>query len=219
MTVIRCLTLALGGLLAWPAAADIYAYRDARGVVHITNVPNDPRFARVMATPRYVPPKPRPMPLPVAVPVAASAAASPLLRGRGAFEANRLRYGDAIAGTARVHGLDPALLHAVIHAESAFDPLAVSPAGAMGLMQLMPATAARFGVVNAFDPRANLDGGARYLRVLLDQFGQLPLALAAYNAGENTVIRSGYAIPAIAETQTYVSRVLDFYARYRRQGP
>jgi soluble lytic murein transglycosylase-like protein len=101
------------------------------------------------------------------------------------------------------------LLEAVIAVESDYNPRAVSPKGAQGLMQLMPATAERFGVVDPFDPRQNVRAGARYLRQLLELFGgELRLALAAYNAGEQAVIRSGHRIPPYAETQRYVPRVL-----------
>jgi soluble lytic murein transglycosylase-like protein len=101
------------------------------------------------------------------------------------------------------------LLHAVISVESGYDAHAVSPKGAQGLMQLMPATARRFGVVDPFDPRDNVRGGARYLKWLLDLFdGDVSLAIAGYNAGEQAVIKAGYRIPPYAETQRYVPRVL-----------
>lgn len=108
------------------------------------------------------------------------------------------------------------LLHAVIAVESAYDPRAVSPKGAQGLMQLMPDTARRFGVSDPFDPRQNVRAGARYLKDLLALFdGDLALALAAYNAGEQAVLRAGRRIPAYVETQRYVPRVL---ARLARAG-
>lgn len=119
---------------------------------------------------------------------------------------------DAVA---RQVGLDRALLAAVVEAESSFKPGAVSRAGAKGLMQLMDSTALALGVVNPFDPQQNLLGGARFLRGLLDRYGQsLPLALAAYNAGPGAVDRYG-GIPPFAETQTYVPRVLANLQRYR----
>ncbi|MGQ9556452.1 MAG: lytic transglycosylase domain-containing protein [Desulfurispora sp.] len=112
------------------------------------------------------------------------------------------------------YDLDPALLKAVARAESSFDPQAVSPAGAAGLMQLMPATARALGVTDVFDPRQNILAGARYLRQLLDRFaGDLPLALAAYNAGPGAVERHG-GIPPYRETRQYVSRVLKFCQLY-----
>ena len=101
------------------------------------------------------------------------------------------------------------LLHAVISVESAYDVTAVSPKGAQGLMQLMPATARRFGVMDPFDPRDNVRGGAMYLKWLLDRFeGDLQLAIAGYNAGEEAVVRAGYRVPPYAETQKYVPRVM-----------
>jgi soluble lytic murein transglycosylase-like protein len=113
--------------------------------------------------------------------------------------------------TATKFQVDPNLVKAVIRAESGFDAKAVSSKGAMGLMQLIPATAQRFGVSNPFDPKQNIEGGVNYLKYLLDLFGgDLNLSLAAYNAGEHTVQRSG-GIPAIAETQNYVRKVTNFY--------
>ena len=129
--------------------------------------------------------------------------------------ANRQRWAPAIQQVAVTYHLEPALLHAVISAESAYNPQARSPKGARGLMQLMPDTARRFGVSDAYDPTANLQGGARYLRWLLDLFNDLRLALAAYNAGEGAVQRYGNAVPPYPETRTYVRRVLDYYRHYR----
>jgi len=107
--------------------------------------------------------------------------------------------------------VDPELIHAIIRVESGYDPKAVSSKGAMGLMQLIPATAQRFGVANPFDPKQNLEGGVNYLKYLLDLFGgDLSLSLAAYNAGEHSVQRSG-GIPAIPETQDYVRKVTSIY--------
>jgi soluble lytic murein transglycosylase-like protein len=112
--------------------------------------------------------------------------------------------------------MDPALVKAVIRAESAFNPKAVSRAGAAGLMQLMPGTAAQYGVYDRFDPAANIDAGTRHLRGLLDMFNNdLMLALAAYNAGEGAVMKYGNTIPPYAETRTYVNRVLSYYRQYR----
>jgi len=107
--------------------------------------------------------------------------------------------------------VDPELVHAIIRVESDYDPKAVSRKGAMGLMQLVPATAQRFGVENPFDPKQNLEGGVNYLKYLLDLFeGDLGLSLAAYNAGEHSVQRYG-GIPAISETRNYVHKVTSLY--------
>jgi len=107
--------------------------------------------------------------------------------------------------------VDPQLVHAIIKVESEYDPKAVSSKGAMGLMQLIPETAQRFGVDNPFNPKENIEGGVSYLRHLLDRFGgDLPLSLAAYNAGEGAVERSG-GIPFFAETQNYVRKVTNIY--------
>ena len=130
--------------------------------------------------------------------------------------AHRQRLAPDIQRVAATYQLEPALLHAVISAESAYNPQARSPKGARGLMQLMPDTARRFGVSDPYEPTDNLHGGARYLRWLLDLFTDLRLALAAYNAGEGAVQRYGNAIPPYPETRTYVRRVLDFYQQYRR---
>lgn len=114
------------------------------------------------------------------------------------------------------YGVDVALVRAVIHAESWFNQRAMSHAGAQGLMQLMPATQQRFGVRNAFDSRQNISAGVRYLRELLDRFrGDMRLAAAAYNAGENAVQRHG-GIPPYPETRTYVERVITLQERYQR---
>lgn len=113
-----------------------------------------------------------------------------------------------------VHGLDPWLLHAVIRAESAYNPMAQSSKGAMGLMQLMPDTAARYGVKDPWNPEENVYAGARYLRDLMGMFGSdVRLAVAAYNAGEGNVQKYGNQIPPFDETRGYVSKVLDFYRR------
>lgn len=111
------------------------------------------------------------------------------------------------------NGVDPLLLYSVMHQESSFKSHAVSPKGARGLMQLMPGTAVRFGVTNIFDPRQNIEGGARYLRFLTDRFnGELSLVLAGYNAGEGAVEKYGWRIPPYAETQEYVRRISRRYS-------
>lgn len=129
-----------------------------------------------------------------------------------ALLARATRYDSIIEKAASSAAVEPNLLRAVIVVESGFNSRAVSRRGAVGLMQLMPATASRFGVANPFDPKENVHGGARYLRFLIDRFGQdLRLALAAYNAGEEAVDRNGGRIPPFSETLAYVPRVLKIY--------
>ena len=114
------------------------------------------------------------------------------------------------------NSVDPVLLYAIMHQESTFKRRAISPKGARGLMQLMPGTAARYGVSNIFDPRQNIEGGARYMRFLLDTFdGDVDLALAGYNAGEGAVMKYGYRVPPYSETQEYVRRIGRRYALMR----
>jgi soluble lytic murein transglycosylase-like protein len=126
--------------------------------------------------------------------------------------ARRLPRDAQIRRVAARHGVDPLLVHAVVRAESGYDPKAVSPKGAAGLMQLMPETARRYGVADRFDPATNLEGGVRYLRHLLGMFGgNVALALAAYNAGEESVLRAGGRVPDYRETTAYVRRVRLYY--------
>ena len=114
------------------------------------------------------------------------------------------------------NGVDPILLYAIMHRESAFKQRAISYKGARGLMQLMPATAARFGVRNIFDPRENIEAGARYMRFLLNLFhNNVPLALAGYNAGEGAVMKYGWQVPPYSETREYVRRISDRYQLMR----
>ena len=125
------------------------------------------------------------------------------------------RWRAAATRAAARHGLDPNLVLAVARTESCFDPRARSVAGALGLMQLMPATARELGVVDPFDPEASLDGGSRYLARMLARFGgDLDLALAAYNAGPGNVVRHG-GVPPFAETRRYVERVSRLYRQSR----
>lgn len=116
------------------------------------------------------------------------------------------RLGEYIEETARRYQVEPALVHSVIEVESNYNPFAISPKGAEGIMQLMPGTAKRFQVANSFNPWQNIDGGVRYLKYLLNLFGNERLALAAYNAGEGAVIKYG-DVPPYAETNQYVYRV------------
>jgi soluble lytic murein transglycosylase-like protein len=133
---------------------------------------------------------------------------------RAAISENRRRFRSKIQEIALLHDLDYKLIDAVIIVESGYDPNAVSPKGAMGLMQLMPGTAERFDVTDPFNPADNIEGGARYLRWLMRRFdGDLQLVLAGYNAGENAVARNGNQIPPYAETRAYVQRVLSLYGR------
>ncbi len=128
------------------------------------------------------------------------------------FEAEIIRYSKMVDVASRTHGVDGALVHALIRAESSYNPNAVSPAGASGLMQLMPETAKRYGVRNIFDPAQNINGGVKHLKELLVLFeNDLELAIAAYNAGPNAVIRAGNRIPAYPQTTAYVPKVIGYY--------
>ena len=130
-------------------------------------------------------------------------------------DANRIRFASKIAEVASLYQVPEALLHAVITIESAYDPNAISRAGAVGLMQLMPATAKRYGVANRRNPSANLAGGTRYLKDLLLRFdSNIELALAGYNAGENAVEKFGNQIPPFEETRNYVRKVLQLYSQH-----
>ncbi|MCB1768536.1 MAG: lytic transglycosylase domain-containing protein, partial [Candidatus Competibacteraceae bacterium] len=180
----------LAFVLAGPVQADIYAFVDSNGVRHLSNVPSDPRYKLVMRTPAYSNKAAQPSsyaPNNLYTPnVFGSNLARKASRAKPirVNEQNRKRFAADINRIAAQYRLEPALMHAVISAESSYNPWAVSPKGAMGLMQLMPGTAERFGVSNAYDPVANMHGGARYLRWLLDRFNNIHLAVAAYNAGE-----------------------------------
>jgi soluble lytic murein transglycosylase-like protein len=126
-------------------------------------------------------------------------------------------YKEEIRRRAAEEGVDEALVRAVIHAESAFNPRALSPAGAQGLMQLIPSTAAMYDINNSYDAAENIRGGVRHLRMLLDMFdGDLKLVTAGYNAGENAVLRWG-GVPPYDETQVYVQRVAVLHKRYREE--
>ena len=185
-------------LIALPlvAGADIYKYVDKHGRIHLSDEPQHDGYKRIVRTWK------------------GWKEAQVAYRDSGK---NRERYTAAIDAVAKKNKLPKALVHAVITAESAYDPNAVSRAGAVGLMQLMPGTAERYGVRNRKDPAANVAGGTRYLRDLLKMFdNNLVLALAAYNAGENAVIKYGYKIPPYEETQVYVQRVLKHYNNYKK---
>jgi soluble lytic murein transglycosylase-like protein len=127
---------------------------------------------------------------------------------------NKQKFSDMISKAAAKHQMDPKLLHAVIQAESAYNPNAVSSAGAVGLMQLMPATALRYGVSDRRDAEQNIDGGTRYLKDLLGMFNSnLKLAVAGYNAGEGAVMKFNNTVPPYPETQNYVQHVLSLYGK------
>tara|TARA_B110000116_G_C16702124_1_gene520337 strand:- start:147 stop:746 length:600 start_codon:yes stop_codon:yes gene_type:complete len=134
--------------------------------------------------------------------------------GYGNYKRNKKRYSVYVDAAATRYNVDKPLVHAIIHAESYYNPVAVSSAGAVGLMQLMPATAKRFGVNDRQNPEQNINGGVRYFSELMALFkGDLSLSLAAYNAGENAVKRYG-RIPPYPETQNYVRKVLKLYSRF-----
>ncbi len=181
------------------SAAPLYVVRDAKGRVTFTS-------RKPAETAHYKVFKPQ------------KSAQFSYYRSRWGKWAPRFRsseYDDLIALTAQSQELEPALVKAVVHVESAFNPDAVSPKGAMGLMQLMPATAQRFGVRNAFHPEDNVKGGVKYLKLLLDRYDDdLRLALAAYNAGEGAVDQFR-EVPPYSETQEYVRRVLSTLKVYR----
>lgn len=126
-------------------------------------------------------------------------------------KANKKKYSALIAQAARKYNVDERLVHAVILAESAYNSNARSPVGAGGLMQLMPATARRFGVTDRYDPRQSIDGGTHYLKILLKMFNSTRLAVAAYNAGEGAVLKYNRTVPPYRETRNYVKKVLAYY--------
>ena len=185
--------------VVWTANAGAENYRliDGAGVVHLTNAPTDPRY--------------RGLPF-------VSGTSSGWLR---MTETSHHQFASDIREISSRHGVDPQLVESVIRAESAFNPTAVSRTGARGLMQLMPKTAVALGVRDSFNPRENIEGGVRHLRYLLDRYpGNVPFAVAAYNAGEGAV-DAHRGIPPYAETQQYVQRVLQTGAAWsgRTVGP
>ncbi|MHB8726455.1 MAG: transglycosylase SLT domain-containing protein [Casimicrobiaceae bacterium] len=190
------LTVAMPGF-AW---ADIFAFTDANGVTHFSNVPADARFKLLIATPP-------------------EAAAAPATAGHAVdWLARSAQFDQAISVAAKANTIQAALVRAVIVVESGFNPRAVSKKGAIGLMQLLPATAKRYGVKNIYDPEQNIRAGAHYLSDLLTRFGSnLELALAAYNAGEDAVERYGRHVPPYRETMSYVPSVMKVYQRLMDQ--
>ena len=192
--MVLALMLSIGCLASGTSAAvEVYKYVDSQGRVHLTDRPPHDGYQLIQK------------------------AGKKLRMSRINFrdkDANRKRFASKIAEVASRYQVPEGLLHAVIAIESAYDPNAVSRAGAVGLMQLMPATARRYGVANRQDPFANLTGGTRYLKDLLLRFdSNLELALAGYNAGENAVEKYGNQIPPYAETQSYVRKVLELYSQ------
>lgn len=131
---------------------------------------------------------------------------------------NRNTYDSLIVASAMRHGVDPALMKAMMHTESGFNPYARSPVGAQGLMQLMPATARRFSVANAWNPSENIEGAAKYLQFLQNRFGNIQHVIASYNAGEGNVSKYG-GVPPFRETRDYVQRVLSRYNNLYRNDP
>jgi soluble lytic murein transglycosylase-like protein len=181
-------------LAASPALANskIYSYIDEQGMRHYTDVPDNNRYRLLILSPRD-----------------RTASGD---RYDAQLLARATQYDSIIEHAATSAAIEPNLLRAVIVVESGFNSRALSKRGAVGLMQLMPATASRFGVSNPYDPRENVHAGARYLKFLMDRFGHdVRLALAAYNAGEEAVDRNGGQIPPFTETMAYVPRVLRIY--------
>ena len=200
------LGLALVGLLCVASrarAADVYSYVDEEGVLHFSNAPTDPRYRKVNRTSGAsgvyrATPQARARPVPSGKP--------------GTLE----RWREHIRAAAEKYRLPEALLLAVMAVESNYDHRALSEKGAMGLMQLMPATAKDMYVSDAWDPAQNIDGGARYLRVLANQYeGDMVKTLAAYNAGPEAVRRAGGGVPNIPETQEYVRKVVALYEAFK----
>jgi len=170
----------------------IYTYLDSDGVRHYTDVPDDNRYKLLALSSHDI--------------TQSGDHYDPAVLARAT------QYDAIIEKAAVSAAVEPNLLRAVIVVESGFNSRAVSKKGAVGLMQLMPATASRFGVSNRYDPMENIRGGAAYLKFLMDRFGHdMSLALAAYNAGEEAVDRNGGQIPPFSETMAYVPRVLKIY--------
>ena len=199
---IACAWLALATALAFSLAApgvsaDVWKFVDRDGVVHLSDRPMGPGSELLVRGRKHVKP------------------GGDTRAHRGRFrEDNERRFTHLIDRVSRELSLDRNLVHAVVRVESAYDPQAVSRAGAVGLMQLMPQTAERYGVRDSRNPTQNLYAGVLHLRKLIQQFNDVVLALAAYNAGENAVIDYGYKVPPFPETQNYVRKVLSFYRQY-----
>ncbi len=212
------------------AHADIWGYVDERGTAHFASEQVDAGYVLFFRgegefDSRKDLPTPAPVAAPAGPPTGAAARLAALIDNSPAYR----QHSTVLREASSLHGVDYALLRALVAAESGFDPQAVSPKGAVGLMQLMPDTARRYGVRDdkkatvekkLTDPRTNTQAGTRYLRYLLDLFpGQLELAIAAYNAGEGAVQRAGNRIPLYKETQNYVRTVMQLYAALRPATP
>jgi soluble lytic murein transglycosylase-like protein len=182
------------------ARADVFSFTDANGVAHFSNVPTDSRYQLLVATP--------------------SEAVAHVEKGPSInWLARSAQYDGVIRGAAKDATIQAALVRAVIVVESGFNPRAVSKKGAVGLMQLQPATAKRYGVKDIYDPEQNVRAGAHYLSDLLVRFdSNLELALAAYNAGEEAVERYGRHVPPFRETLAYVPSVMKVYQRLMDQA-
>jgi len=197
--------VALGSAISSPCMADIWGYVDDKGIAHLSDHQVDENYVLFK--------KEVPRPKTEAFDYSALDRMSLVNTTNAAL---RAQFAPLIAQVAQEYSLDLSLLHAIITVESGYNAQARSPAGAVGLMQLMPGTAQRYGVRNIWDPLENLQGGARYLRFLLAMFpNKLDLVLAAYNAGEGAVMQHGMKIPPYAETQAYVPMVITHYERYR----
>jgi soluble lytic murein transglycosylase-like protein len=178
-----------------PALADIFVYIDKEGVMHFSNAPTQAHYRVYMKEGPGTP---------IRVEIS---------------KPDTDKYDQLIAESCRLHGVDFALVKAIIRAESCFDPYAISSKGAEGLMQLMPETSKRLNVVNPFDPHENIKGGVKHLKYLLDRFNHdLRLSLAAYNAGETTVVEVN-GVPNYRETKNYVSEVMRYYREYKKKSP
>ena len=187
--LIKIFFLVLGLSAAITVSADIYKYVAPGGEIFYTDEPTHSQFKLIIRS--------RP---------------KNYSKAYKRYKQNKKKYTSIIKVIAQKHNFDEHLIHAIIRAESAYDPLARSSAGAVGMMQLMPATAKRYGVTDRRDPTQNIDAGVRYMKDLLKMFNSnLKLAVAAYNAGENAVFKYKKTIPPYPETRKYVKRVLSFY--------
>lgn len=190
------------------ANADVYRYSDEQGGIYLTDSPSDSQYELMLAEPVIQMPNVINLTKNYSYEIKSSLAES-------STRANS--YASVVNLAAQMTGVDKRLLHAVISTESNYNPNAVSSKGAGGLMQLMPQTAKRYGVENVFDPVQNIHAGARYLADLLSLFNNdFVLAVAAYNAGENSVIRYGKKIPPYRETMDYVNKVTRLYNGYQK---